>query len=260
VLIGLLFLTTQKGHIMSFEEYAKVKHATPYVVRTTFGSGKLVYFGIKHTRNPKDKQIDLLRTLWGKTKPTLVLNEDITPEPHATFEESVKYDGERGALAFWAKLNKTQIRSIDMSWKQEAQKLSESFPAASVKVFYVLRGLQQDLKRPGAGDANQIARQELDHLKKLGLTAPPNSIEEIDKLWSGMNIKGEWRKPRIQWIDPTGSGRFNAISARSSSIRDRYMIDFLTQELKKGKRILAVVGASHVVMQEPALPGKVSRR
>ena len=39
----------------------------------------------------------------------------------------------------------------------------------------------------------------------------------------------------------------------SGEFRDQHMVKLLIDEVKKGKRVFAVVGGSHVVMQESAL-------
>ena len=45
----------------------------------------------------------------------------------------------------------------------------------------------------------------------------------------------------------------NEVSRVSNRFRDEYMVNLLVNELKQGKRVFAVVGGSHVVMQERAL-------
>ena len=46
---------------------------------------------------------------------------------------------------------------------------------------------------------------------------------------------------------------FNDMSRMSSEYRDRYMIEMLQRHLRARERVFAVVGGTHVVMQEPAL-------
>ncbi|MEA2562722.1 MAG: hypothetical protein QOH06_4226 [Acidobacteriota bacterium] len=41
--------------------------------------------------------------------------------------------------------------------------------------------------------------------------------------------------------------------AAVSEYRDRFMVEKLTSHLKEGHRVFAVVGGTHVVMQEPTL-------
>src|SRR5512135_1011253 len=104
----------QHGGIMTFKEYAKLHHPVPYILELKQGNGIAVYFGIKHTRDPKDPQLDKAHRLWRALKPTLCLNEDIPAQPMATFQQSVERDGERGALAYWSKQDGVLMRSIDL--------------------------------------------------------------------------------------------------------------------------------------------------
>ena len=55
-------------------------------------------------------------------------------------------------------------------------------------------------------------------------------------------------------FDPMKTGTlFNDMSRMSSEYRDRYMIEMLQRHLRARERVFAVVGGTHVVMQEPAL-------
>ena len=257
MLLALIVLQAAKGKIMSFEQYATVHHSVPYVLDIKQGKGRAIYFGIKHSRDPKDPQFKLIRKFWVPEKPNLIFNEDVTAQPHKTLEESIKFDGERGALAFWASKDHITLRSIDLSWRDEVRKLPITIPGSNIKMFYFLRGLQQDIHRPGAGSVEQVAKRELDVLNKAGLTWAPNSVADVDASFQNLRLSGNWRKPQMSWIDPSGSGPLNKIARALSNVRDVHMVQVLNAELARGKKIFAVVGASHVVMQQPALPGRI---
>jgi hypothetical protein len=65
---------------------------------------------------------------------------------------------------------------------------------------------------------------------------------------------GGWRKATTRWFSPVGSlGWTNDVAAAVSRLRDKHMVSLLTREVLAGERVFAVVGFSHVVMQEPAL-------
>jgi pheromone shutdown protein TraB len=49
----------------------------------------------------------------------------------------------------------------------------------------------------------------------------------------------------------------NDISRASSDYRDGFMVQLLVQHLSEGQRVFAVVGGSHVVMQERLLRARV---
>lgn len=255
-LLGGLALTQGKKQLMSWEQYSRTRHTFPFVLDIRQGKGEVMYFGIQHTHDPLDKQFAILKRLIASENPELILNEDITPSAQPFFAESVKRDGERGALAYWANQRYVPMVSIDMSWINEANQLAKSIPKDQIKMFYFLRGFREDIQRDS--NVDRVALQELQHLQNEGITWPPNTIADVDKSWKKLGIKGDWRKPQERWITPLGSSPLNVVSRKSSDLRDEHMIDVLSKYLKEGKRVLAVVGGTHVITQEPALPWRVS--
>jgi pheromone shutdown protein TraB len=64
----------------------------------------------------------------------------------------------------------------------------------------------------------------------------------------------DWRTADRSWSDPVATQAYtNQIARLSSEFRDLHMVKLLIDEVKQGKRVFAVVGGSHVVMQERAL-------
>src|SRR5712692_3070637 len=86
-----------------------------------------------------------------------------------------------------------------------------------------------------------------------GLNVSPNSITEIQTSFAHyFPNEGSYKNTRHSWFDPVFSETFlNEITRRSSEYRDQYMVDLLARHvMREGQRVLAVVGGSHVVMQE----------
>lgn len=256
--IAMSILSLPQQHaVMSYEEYAGVKHSRPYVLEIVQGKGRLIYFGIGHTRDPHDSQLVTAKRLWDELKPQLALNEDRTRASASTFEQSVERDGEPGALAYWAKQDKVEARSLDPSREQEIAALKARFPEPHLKLFYALRSMEQVLRRPDEKRSPEtIVQGNLMLAAMRGLKGKPRNPVELDAYWPKLGIKGEWRKPDKFWFDPGlgGAGTpLNKIATASSQFRDQHMIDLLVTELRSGKRVFAMVGASHVVMQERAI-------
>lgn len=257
VLVAFAFAQSPAGRIMTFREYNRLHHGLPYILQVKEGKGRLVYFGIKHTCDPGNPQLQTIRKLWLALKPTLVLNEDISAEPRATLQESVEIDGERGALSYWAKQDRIPMRSIDLNRADEAAMLDKQFPPATVQLFYLIRGLQQELPRRLKQDPHMkpgdVAVSDLKDLTREGVRGVLATAADIDKAWMSLHMPGDWREPKITWIEPNDNGPLNRLSEASSELRDRHMVNVLLAALEKGDKVLAVVGASHVVMQEPDL-------
>jgi len=77
-------------------------------------------------------------------------------------------------------------------------------------------------------------------------------------LWLSPRLK-DWRETPADWFDPTKSEAYtNQVSRLSNEFRDRHMVMLLTEAVKKGGRVFAVVGFSHVVIQERALKAALS--
>jgi len=83
----------------------------------------------------------------------------------------------------------------------------------------------------------------------------PKSISEVESAFArNFPGQGSYKDAKPSWFDPTLTGTvFNTISRDSSDFRDRYMLNLIARTVGEKKRVFAVVGASHVVMQEKAI-------
>ena len=73
----------------------------------------------------------------------------------------------------------------------------------------------------------------------------------------------DWRRLKAEEMNPRPARSFlSEISADLGKYRDEFMLTRLIRLTRSGERVFAVVGASHVVMQEPVLrkafPGRVT--
>jgi hypothetical protein len=100
----------------------------------------------------------------------------------------------------------------------------------------------------------------MDHeLKRLtgipGLEGQPRNFAELEKscLWLSPRLR-EWREAPQSWFSPMDSQAYtNQVSRLTAEFRDQHMVKLLVDEVKQGKKVFAVVGFSHVVMQESVL-------
>ena len=245
-----------QGGIMTFEEYAKVSHAVPYIVELKIGKGSLLYFGSKHSYDPRDPQSEQIQKLWKSFGPDVVFYESTGTSVEKTIDESVSRGGEPGLVRFLASQNKVQARTLEPNPNDEVTLMLKSFSVEQVKFFFVLRQVPQFRERKSDENIESFMTTMLRNISYYpGLAGPPNSVAELDKLalWLAPRLK-DWRSADRSWSDPVASYAYtNLIARNSSEFRDANMIKLLTDEVARGKRVFAVVGASHVVMQEPAL-------
>ena len=91
-----------------------------------------------------------------------------------------------------------------------------------------------------------------------GLIGSPASSAEVQAVFlKYFPSAGGYPSAKMFWFDPMKNETvFNEISRASNEYRDRYMVELLVRHLQEGERVFAVVGGTHVVMQEPALHTK----
>jgi len=244
--------------IMSFEEYARGPlPPMPYLIALTAGQGQLLYFGARHTFDPADWQVQAIADYWRQYRPTLAFNEGGEPPVLPSRDETVSRFGEPGLLRFLAKADGVPVRSLEPPQTEERALLLRDFSPEQVKVFYVLRGVVQFRKSRNDERVEQFVERVLAGLsRESGLEGPPRTLAEFEQSYARLfSEPADWRKAPDAWFDPAvlrPTVYLNRASRKSSEFRDRYMVNLLRGELTKGARIFAVVGGSHVIMQEQA--------
>jgi hypothetical protein len=211
--------------IMTYDEYAAIEHTEPYVLRIHGRSGRLLYFGARHTTDPADPQIDSIIRLWQEFQPTVALARN-AGIPVYTFEPPLELE----------------TRTLLRSWSKER-----------LLMFYVLRSYTaRGAARRSDGQARELIGERGGW---NGLDRAIRSVAHMDSIWQVEFPSGPgWRELPWQATWPTGTETWlNRVSADVSRFRDQYMVALITTLLERGERVFAVVGSSHVVMQEPAL-------
>lgn len=267
LLLAFLFLPMcvlaqeKKVEVMTYDEYIKVRHPYPYIVEIQFGKGALLYYGAQHTNDPKHPQIAQIEELWKKFRPTVAYNEGGNPPVLKSVDEAVSRIGEAGLVRYLAARDKVPVFSLEPNQADEVAMLLRTYTPEQVKAFYALRQVPQyrNSKRSETIEdhLNFVLSKWLASIP--GLEGAPNSVAELEKscLWLSPRLQ-DWREVPQSWFDPTKSEAYtNQISRLSGEFRDRHMVRLLIDEVKQGKRVFAVVGGSHVVMQERVLKAEL---
>lgn len=245
--------------VMSFEEYSRAPlPPMPHVITLTSGSGQLFYFGVRHTFDSNHWQIQAIVDYWEQYHPNLALNEGGEPPVLPSLDETVSRFGEAGLVRHLAKRDNVAVRSLEPSRQDEHALLLEEFSVEQIKVFYVLRAVVQFRKsRNDETVGTFVSRVLAGFSNEPGLEGSPRSFTEFEHSYTRLfSEPTDWRKAPDAWFDPAvpePATCANRISRRLSEFRDRYMVNLLVSELRNGKRVFAVVGGSHVIMQERAL-------
>ncbi len=245
-------------HILTFAQYAAVRHASPYVVDVGGDGTRLVLFGARHGSDPADPMFDAIDAAFAGLAPTFALHEGTPPAVEAEREIAIRRHGEAGLVRHLAARAGIETASMDIPLADEAGLLRRRIGAGNALVFLVVRQLASYNRKTlrmefGAyfgeffetiGPALQLAAIdwpliEAEHLRLLGRPLVAGSVT------------GHETNPMLDDL-PT-----QRIARWSNRRRDEYMLRLLLAALRTHPRVFATVGVTHAVMLEPALRAAV---
>lgn len=256
------------GAIMSFDDYAKIEHDVPYILDCEQNGAQLLYYGAAHCFDPTDPQMADIEQRWNAMKPTLGLNEGGNPPVAPTRDEAIRLYGEAGLLRWLGQRDNVPVRTFEPSPAAEAEELLREFTVEQVKTFYIMRALGQNAAKPEKArtpNLEEITRNVLLWYSQVyGLEGSPRTHDEFVASCSRLapELK-DWREPPMSWFDPAPrrdqpTRWTNRVARRASEFRDRFLVERLCDALEPDARVFAAIGASHVVMQEPALRARLA--
>jgi len=225
--------------------------------------GRLRYVGSRHSIDPTDPEFGEFEKAWNEFKPTMAFFEGGGHSVEATRDESIVKSGESGLVRFLAARDKVPAASLEPNRQDEVNYLLTKFSAEQVKLFYVLRVIQEDRVTYKQSEAQLQAAlgPVLDRFSKFkGLDTVVRNAGEFEAAYRRYwNTSPNWWEAPSAWFDPlvpssrTGGVFTNEVNQASSFFRDINMYTVLTRATLEGKRVFAVVGRDHIPMQEPAL-------
>ena len=244
-------------HILTFAEYAAIRHATPYVVDLEREGGRLVLFGGRHSSDPSDPMFDQIAGTFAEVAPALALHEGTPPAVEPEREIAIRRHGEAGLVRHLAARAGVATASMDIPLVDEARLLCREVSRGDALVYLVLRQLasfnrktaRMDFDRyfadffaligPGLGVPVGWPLVEREHARLLRrpLTRRAITARETDPMRDEL---------------PT-----QRLSRVSNLLRDEHMLDQLLAVVAAHGRVFASVGVSHAVMLEPALRAAV---
>lgn len=151
------------------------------------------------------------------------------------------------------RLDRVPVTTFEPFRATESEALLRKYTQEQVKVFLALRAYLTF--RKSKSDKTDVEFMTSVLRDKNGVQGPPNSIEELRvsyaRLFPGHS---DWRKVQDDWFDPTKSFQYtNEVQNDSGFVRDQHIFKVLVSRARRGDRVFAVIGASHVPAQEPAL-------
>ncbi len=241
---------------MSWDAYNRLEVCSPFVLELENEPGRLLYFGLEHTACPQHPQLAELERRWEEFQPTVAYSEGGVWPLLSTREEAISKYGEGGLLRFLAQRDSIPVKSLEPPRADEVARLRQEYSAQCIKLYYFLRQVQQWQRNPSNGSPEEYLGGVLAALNEVkGLEGSPRTREELNSCCQEEFPElCDWRQVPARWFDPTQEGHLlNRLSRDCSTIRDQYMVAALAQEVRRGERVFAVVGYSHVVRQEGAL-------
>ncbi|WP_293301267.1 hypothetical protein [Pedobacter sp. UBA4863] len=283
ILLLLLFLCVKNGFSQTKADFSDLKplsheefkelgkrdlnrvNKRPYIVKYKHASGgELFYFGSSHTYDPKDKILEKIDSAWLSFKPEVVLWEGGNPDRNSNLPENINeaiiQKGEPGFVRFLANKRGIKDYTLEPSSITVIKELQRGFNDKEILVQVILTQVEQQIRKGASETAlDSLVFTYLQRSKIFNFTDVPTDLSSfqkaVDEILPSLN---NWKKVKLDMIAPKSLKDSNInvlqkIAATSNEIRDKHMIKLLVTEVKNGKRVFAVVGASHVVIQEPAL-------
>ena len=256
----LLFAFPVRGQdILTFEQYQALDHAEPYVVHLETASGALLYFGARHTFDPADPQLDSLEAAWRAFAPDAAYTEggDLSIDGLSR-DEAVQRFGEAGLTWVLARRDGVPVQTLDPPRAAEVAHLRDvGWTDEQLMLFYTLRNVAQRGAQAESVDFRNVLPRYLASLTaRFGLRGPDTFDAFEDAVSRLLPELGDWRSiPGSYFYPGPQDPEFftNRISTDANRFRDAYHVRVLNETVASGKRVFAVMGSAHVVMQEPAL-------
>lgn len=253
VICGCASVPNSASRILTYEQYARIEHDTPYVLEFRVGNGALLLYGVRHTFDPADAQIADIRREWARFRPTLAFNEGGNPPTASSISETVQRVGEVGLVRLLAGADHVPVATFEPLRAAEREALLENYSPEQVKVFLALRSFITFRRSKSEESAVEFMNRVLGD--RDGLRTVPYTTDELAasyaRLFPG---HAEWQEVPDEWFDPTQAHQYtNRAQSLSGYFRDQHIFRVLVDRVRRGDRVFVVVGASHVPVLEPAL-------
>jgi len=241
-------------HILSFAEYATIRHPTPYLVEVGRDGSRLVLLGGHHSSDPADSMFGDIDAAFARLSPSLALHEGTPPAVEPDREIAIRRHGEAGLVRHLAARAGIGTESMDIPLAEEAELLRRRIGERNALVFLVVRQL--------ASFNRKTARMDFDAYfgDFFETIAPALQLATID--WPLIEAEHARLLGR-----PLVAGQVTGLETNpmrddlptqriarwSNRQRDEYMLRRLLEAFRRHQRVFATVGVTHAVMLEPAL-------
>ncbi len=241
---------------ISWEDYFSQPRNEPYILELEEGRSRLLYYGAFHKVDLEDPQFMDIEERWENFQPTVAFCEGHIWPLEKSRQEAILRHGEQGLLRYLAYRDNVPMRCLDPPLYRQVKYLRKRFSPSRIKLYYILRqaAVNRMLKRD-IDDLRYVHRLLKSFKAMSGFDCPPRLLIDFEYLVSkAFPELGDWRMIPPSYFHSENQGGFLArIHRRLNKFRDDTMLRNIMVAMKNEERVFALVGRSHVVMQEPAL-------
>lgn len=241
-------------HILTFAEYAAIRHPTPYVVDVARAGARLVLFGSAHSSDPAHPTFARLEDTFMRLAPAFALHEGTPPAVEGEREIAIRRHGEAGLVRHLAARAGIETASMDIPLEDEARLLLAEIGQRQALVYLVVRQLASFNRKTARMDfdgyfgdffARIAAALELDAIEWAHVEAEHRQV--LGRPLQARRVTAFETDPMCDELVT------QRISRLSNRLRDEHMLARLLDAQARYPRVFATVGVSHAVMLEPAL-------
>lgn len=244
------------GNLLTWQEYIQHPRIGPYILELDKKPGSLFYYGAFHKVDPKDPQFKDIEQKWEQFRPTCAFCEGRIWPLEESRAQAIRSYGEQGLITFLAARDGIPVKCIDPSISEQIRHLRNKYPPHQVKIYFILRqaNINKMLRRKEKNLDD--ARLLLNKMERFGGSRYfPATLVEFEHMVSQLFPElDNWQNISYSYFQSKEIGGFLAdIHQKLIEYRDLTMVKKVTKALKKGERVFAVVGRSHVFKQQDIL-------
>ena len=255
---------------MSYDQYSKIKHETPYFYIAKSIKQLIYYFGSSHSHDPKHPQFNLLEAKWSEflhetkgLKTVVLVEASGMSELEDTIEKTIIKYGESGTGAYMGYKDKALLVFGEPQNHKIIQHRFQQFSKEEILFWYECQAIKFWQQHKKGRTIDEFLLNHTEKYRKL-LKWPDLviSLELINSIYKKifnqeLNINNE--KLFSQITSPiTILSRINELSRSQSIYRNEYILEQIEKYWREGNNIFVIYGAGHAVMQEKALKDLVS--
>ena len=252
-------LRIKQPEILTFEQLRKTKYETPYILDLQKGKKHLVFYGSDHLNDPADPMFTDIEKRFLEMNPEIVFNEGGDPPALDDRNMSIEKYGEAGFLRYLGKKHNIPVKNIEPSLQDQFDYLLKKYSKKDLFLMYFCRQVLQ-VQRMSQSTTVDFENYMSGFLKQLQAKGFPISDEEATLKYAitiyedFFNEKFDWKTFDRKNLSPKGSKRIlYEIYRETGQFRDKYIVNLISETLKKYDRVFVVMGSGHAVQQEPVL-------